>query len=260
MAVSPVDTDYEAGRMPITTNLFGLEAAMYRYFEKHYPTDMQHLREMGVLGREAVEAEKGPWDNIASHCMLVALICLILARLVGLSAAKTRRLVSTALTHDAAKRKNREAINAAPDTAAKNELTRQFELQNTGLAAVTSIDMRRFLNWGVERLILRLADSYAGQTKDGLQTITSWRTRIGQLIERDRTGVHGHKGHSQDIGDRLYNGRPFYEVLFMVSEHCEIVLFGLILKNRHDYATGGWKVENMQLLLEKAIDSVLKDA
>lgn len=249
---------YEEARMPQTTELFGMEAALYRFFQHRFPDELQGLRELGVLGVTAVEADRGPWDNISSHCMIVAIICWELGHLVDLSPDKIRKLVKVALMHDADKRSNREAIWAADGDEARNRLTREFEASKTGIEGVTSIDLRDFLHWDLAWLILRLADSYAGQTDDKKQAVTSWRTRIGQLIERDRTGEHGHHGHSQDVGDRLYGGRPFYEVLLLVSEHCEIVIFNAIIRHRSDYAVGGWTVDRMQFLITNAILKTLE--
>jgi hypothetical protein len=237
-------------------SLFGLEVALLRFFQANYPAELEQLRQAGVWGRTAVETEKGPWDNIAVHCMIVAIICYVLGLLVGLPKSSLDQLVRVALLHDMDKRANREAIWAAYGDDAKNTLTRQFEESKSGLEGVTSINMLGFMLWPIEFMILRLADSYAGQIEK-LQGITSWRVRILQLIERDRTGEHGHKGHSQDIGDRLYGGRPFYEVLFMVSEHCEILIFNAIMRHRSDIAIGGWTVDQMQKLLEQTISSTL---
>lgn len=91
---------YEEARMPQTTSLFGLEVAMYRFFQTNYPAEMEQLRQAGVLGRTAVETEKGPWDNISSHCMIVAIICYVLGLLVGLPKATLDNLVRVALLHD----------------------------------------------------------------------------------------------------------------------------------------------------------------
>ena len=108
-------------------------------------------------------------------------------------------------------------------------------------------------------MILRLADSCAGQSDDKKEAIVDGLIRIGQLIVRDRTGAHGHKGHSAQVGRRFYQGRPFYEVLKMVTEHCQIVLWKMLRSKNPKLRSKKFGHEHMIEVIKAEITSILME-
>lgn len=226
--------ELETRRLAETTDLNGLTRLMYFYFAYHFPNELRKLRQAGVLGQDALEGDGAPWDNIAGHSFLAAMICLVLGTMLALPETVLMRLVRVALRHDEDKRSNRALIRAGKDPSERNQITYDLEIAKTGWGRVTSVRLHDYLRWPLHLVILRLADSMTGRNAANKEAIVAGSKRIAQLVESDRLGDKGHQGHSQHVGELEYDGEDFYDVLLVVTLHCEKVVWKRLARVRPD--------------------------
>lgn len=169
------------------------------------------------------------WMNVVYHNAAAGVGMQILCNLMDIS---NPNLVFIAATHDWDKRitKKQSQLGTSIDDQGHEVIQYDVGVEirqeqgKIGILRITGNDLRDYMNWTLEEVMLRYIDSCLGINEIGQDAIINWRTRIEQLRVK-------HTDVDRDVGNLLYGGQSFYDILLQITRYCEDIIYEKIKAN-----------------------------